>query len=160
MSVKNIVLKKALIYIGVLTVIALAIDWLNGITIGTRFEGLRGNVLILVVLMIIFDIGRSIKKEHIRKKYIMYASVLIGQIAIVQFVSFVTGVGTVNTWLAAIGVTVMFSTLVILMFDIAKSTKRTHSFISILTYFIAFMTILAIIIVNLIFWIGLMGTSY
>ena len=73
------------------------------------------------------------KNKSTKPKYIVYACVFVGQIIVIQIISAITGVGTENTWLAAIGVNALMATIVILLFDMLRSLKGTkpklHPFI-------------------------------
>ena len=103
----------------------------------------------------LFDIGKSTGNKYVRKKYIMYVSIFISEIIIINVLSLVLGVGTYNTWLGLVGANVIFLTIVIMLFDIVKSIKHSRTFVVHVVYFILFLTITLLVINNIIFIAGL-----
>ena len=111
-------------------------------------------VFYLVLAVMLIDIGVSIKKRDVKKKYITYTCLIIGQIIIVQIVSAITNVATVNTWLAAVGVNALFITIVIILLDVARSIKHTNELVVGILRFIVFLIVTLLLISNLAFFLG------
>ena len=84
--------------------------------------------------------------KFIKNRYAAYISILIGEVFLILLCSSLTGVRTENTWLGAIGVTVIFATLGAMLFDIAMAVKRKRPGISIFIYIVIIVLIAGIII--------------
>jgi len=149
---KNVILKKALIYAILLIVLSIFIDVLNEVTVGTQFEGVGRFISILALTAILIYIGISINKKHVRKKYIIYLSIFAGQIIVISLISFITGVETSNTWLGSIGATLIFLTIAILLFDIAKSICSTHALVANILYLAIVIIAITTVVTSVAFW--------
>jgi len=95
------------------------------------------------------------KKRRGKKwKLIIYSSAFVIQIVITLIISEITGVSTANTWLGAVSMTAFFATLTILLLDIRKSILNTHQKTVAIIEIITLLTVVAIIIANVAFFIG------
>jgi len=156
---KNMLIKRLIIYMVTLTIIGIIGTLLEEITAGVPLGGFAGIGILLWLCVLLVDIGWLIKNKQRRKKYIVYIGIFVGQIAIMSFISAITGVGTGNTWLGAIGASIMALTAVVMMFKTAKSIKRTRPLVAKLLYFFIFLTVTAVIVTNIAFFAGAF-TSY
>jgi hypothetical protein len=85
---------------------------------------------------------------------IIYTSVFVGEILLMLLLSKILNVGTEDTWLGAVGVSVVFITGSIVLIDIARKLWKTHLAWACLLYFFAFGWLVATIISNLVFFIN------
>ena len=105
-------------------------------------------IRLLALFAVLFDIGITIKNKNARKKYVIYSSVLFGQGIILWLVSLLLNVGLENTWLAFIGVNIMFLTILVSLFDTAQTIHKTYKKIARFLYFIASLGILILVITS------------
>jgi len=94
--------------------------------------------------------GVVIKMKHIKKKFIIYACIFIGQVLLTLFVSHITGVETTNTWLGALYANVFCLTIIVMLLDIAKSIKDSHSLMGCIIKFCYSLLIVILAIVNVV----------
>jgi len=151
---KEIVIKRCAIYLIGLIILIVVNSLLNEIIADTPFGSIIGIILMLAICAMLVDIGRLIKDKLKRKKYIICVIIFVGQIAIIQLISIITGVGTENTWLGVIGISVVFLTATVMMFRVAKSIKRTHVLFAYLLYFAIFLIVTGVVINNIAFFTG------
>ena len=150
---KNIKI-RCLLYVGTIissiTVLGLIYEFT-----GYSWSSILSTIIFwLAIVVMLVDIGVSIKKEHVKKKYIVYSSLFIGQVVIMQLISMITGVATYNTWLGSIGISIIFVTIVIMLNDITKSMKRNNIYITYGLRLTIYIVIIAIIINNIILFVG------
>ena len=116
------ILKKLFIYSCGLTIATIFVE--------SRRFGITGNILgLLVICAILFDIGRIIKNKTVQRKYFIYLSIIVCQILLLQLISVVLDVGTVNTWLGLVGANVILGTMFTMFFDIARILKNNKKFL-------------------------------
>ena len=111
---KRLIIKKIIIYsiAGLALEIIASIYYYSSWTVALRF---------IVLLAILFDIGRTIEKKHIRKKFIIYSSVFFGEVLLFILLSQILGVGAENTPFAFLTFCVIFITIIVMLHKIAKS---------------------------------------
>jgi len=150
----NDIKRRVAIYLITLAVVTMVSSIAYWITRHDIFNTIAVMVSYLVLFVMLIDIGRSIEKKSTKKKYIIYCSTFIAQIALIRLISEVTSVEATDTWLGAIGATVIFLTLAILLRDVAKSIKSRHSLISGILYFLVVVIVVNAIMVSVIFLMG------
>ena len=111
---------------------------------------LVGVLSLLTLCAFLIDLGISIKNKKTKKKFIIYTSLFAAQIAAIHLISIITGISTTNTLLTSIGFIVIFATIVVMFFDIAKSIRDTHRAIADLLHHINLCIILIIVILVII----------
>jgi|GEM_PF-5677018 len=87
------------------------------------------------------------------KKYIIYATIIIGEMALFSLVSKILDISTHNTWLADVAINVVFITICVMLFGIAKSKRGT--FISLFIYFVIFLSIIVNTIITISSFLGI-----
>jgi len=92
--------------------------------------------------------------KYIKNKPVIYASIFVGQIIVTLIISFITGVGTGNTWLGMLYANFFGLTVVIMFFDITKTVKHSKPLIGCITHFCYLLMIIGIIIINIAFLSG------
>ena len=148
------ILKKFIIYTVLLTVVAIISEILLQSSENPLADIIRAILAILSICIILFDIGRSIANKQTQKKYIIYTGVLTGEILTLVLFSKLLGVSTENTWLGAIGVTIIFATLSIMVFNIAKAVKNTRAGLGCFLYIIIVLLIIGVIVNYILLFIG------
>ena len=88
------------------------------------------------------------KSPLIKKKYIIYAGVLIGEFIFFQLLSTILNVSLSNTWLGQIAVNVLLITVLIMLFNIVKTIKSTNGKVSCILYFIGVVAFFTIALAN------------
>ena len=71
-------------------------------------------------------VGKAMESKVVRKRYFIYVVILFSQLTTFQILSIVLNIGLVDTWLAFIGVNVIFITIFIMLFDIARIVSPTN----------------------------------
>ena len=89
------------------------------------------------------------KSKYSKKKFYIYSSIFLIEILLIKTISYAFNVSTRNTWLALIGLDVIFITIGILFLDIAQYIKNIRKTVAFLLYFAAVFIALTIIIVNI-----------
>ena len=80
---------------------------------------------------------------------------MIGEFNFIMLLSYILGVSTESTWLGAVGVSIVFSTIAIMLFKIAKSFMQNDNMgIGCLLYMVIFAKIFIIIITNILIFTG------
>ena len=75
----------------------------------------------LVMYSLLLDIGKLfIKNDSTKRKYVIYISIIIGEIIFLLLMSMIFVDGIVNNLLGLIGVVVVFSTIIIMIFDMKR----------------------------------------
>ena len=143
---KQIIVKKTIVYTALLTVVALISTILLYIYENPLVDIFRNTLFILSMCAILFDIGRSISNTQTKKKYIVYTSILVGEISTIVLISKLLGVSTENTLFGAIGVTIIFATLSIMLFNIARAVKNTRPGVGCILFAIIFMFTIGVIV--------------
>jgi len=92
--------------------------------------------------------------KRLKKKPIIYVSILTVILLITLLISYITGVDTSNTWLGLLFVNAFFGTIVIMLFDVAKSIKYTRSITKYAVYFFPFLMLFVLAVNNIIFMLG------
>ena len=152
---KSIVIKKTLVCLGILLIAQMVLNWLSETTVGTQYEWAVERFFILIVLLVIFFyIGHSIKKKHVKKKFAFYSIMFICVMMVFPIISVIIGVEMENTWLGFVGAMTICLVLVVILFDVAKSIKHTHRDIAFYLYFACVLMIVLITIFNIAFWLG------
>jgi len=123
----------------------------------TRFEWFGRVVEGLMLFVALFGVGKLIKQKHIRKKYIIYTTIFIGQLLVIVLISAITGVATYNTWLGGVAIIAMSSTLLIFLRNNGKYIKFTTMPIANYLDLIIFMLKLCIIGGGVLFLLDLLG---
>jgi len=85
--------------------------------------------------------------NNIRNRCKLYAGIIIGSFIMGQIISAITGVGTENTWLAFVVVTIVVLTMVIMLFDVSKVVKSTRPRLAYLLQFFIFAIITSVMFV-------------
>ena len=143
---KHIIIKKFIIYCILLTIMGIFAQILYMDSENTLTNKIGDSLLILSLGAMLFDIGKSITNKKVHIKYIIYTSILVGEILLMVVISKLLGVSTENTWLGTIGTIIIFTTLSIVLFNIAKAVKNTHLGLSIFLYLIIFILIIGMIV--------------
>jgi len=89
-----------------------------------------------------------------KKKAIVYAIILVGQILITLVISHITGVAANNTWLGLLFGNSFGLTTCIALYDISRIYKGTKSLNGCFFYFIIGLIVVALIVNNIAFFIG------
>ena len=121
--------KRHLVYIVAIHGLLLAFLILTQIA-NESLIGIAGMLAILILLASLTDIGISIKDKRKRKKYIIYVSLFIIEIAAIASISIIKDIGLSNTWLGSIGISVILATMAVMFFDISKSMKYINNVIA------------------------------
>ncbi|MCL2678674.1 MAG: hypothetical protein FWE85_06450 [Clostridiales bacterium] len=98
---------------------------------------------------ILFDIGRSIKNKQTQKKYIIYTSILVGEILLLLLFSEILGVSTVNTWLADIGTSIMLVTVIVMLVITAQNVAKTRIDFAFYLYMLVFILFISLFFLNI-----------
>jgi hypothetical protein len=149
---------KALIkcvIIGIPMMIAMALlNFLGGLENTQQIWFTIAILLIRVafLLFFIFEIGNLIKNKKVRKRYFIYVSVFLGQFSISLLIRNIFDVDLENTWISTVGISVLFFTVAVAMFDAARLIKNVY--LSCLLYFVGGIWTLGAIISGVSFLAG------
>ena len=92
------------------------------------------------LLYILFDIGRSIKSESARKKYIIYMGIIMGEIILLSILGNVFGFKTYvsseteNSFLDALSASIIFWTITGILIKIVYDCKNKYPAIKLLYF--------------------------
>jgi len=129
--------------------IGLVVAFLSSFLEVEGYSWLSAAIIYLALCALLVDIGWLIKNKHVRRKYIIYVSVIIGQIVTMLIISEITGVPTVNTWLGTIGANAIFATIFIMLFDTSKSLRETNKKASNIINAIVIISVATVFFVNI-----------
>jgi len=146
--------QKSLLYLGIIYKLSIVLIIIYGLTEHAQVNTLATAIYIAVLILILVDIGVSIKERHVKKKYAIYTCLLVGQMVLMQITSLITSVSLSNTWLGVLGVSAIFITIVIILLDISKSIRRTKIYVAYGLWFIASLLIAGTVISNIAFFLG------
>ena len=97
--------------------------------------------------------------SRIKKKPIIYSSILIGIILITLLISHITGVATGSTWLGTLFANTFFLTVIIMLFDMAKSVRTPRVMTKYIVYFFPLLMSLLLVISNILLLVGAISSS-
>lgn len=87
-------------------------------------------------------------------KFIIYPAVILIEFISINILSKVLSISTENTWLGAIGVDLIFVTIIIILIDIAKKFRNKNTFVFYLISILIILLILVTVLVNIIYFIN------
>ena len=145
---------RCFIYIGIIASLATLATILSEFIGNTWFNAISTFLIYFTLCMVLIDVGKSINKNHVRKKYVRYVCIFASEIAIILLISYMLGVGTHNTWLGLIGANVIFLTVIIMLIDIKKSIKPCRSFAKYAICFVSVLILMGLVINNIAFLAG------
>ena len=87
-------------------------------------------------------------------KYRVYICLIVFEILVIELLSKLLNVGTVNTWLATVGLDLVFLTICVMLYKIAKSKAGTDSLVPYVLYFAIFVIVVTRILNSIIFLMG------
>jgi hypothetical protein len=122
----------------VITAIAIAI--LSEILKSTRIFTYVEYLSPLAMCAMLCHIGAVMQNKFVKKKYFFYLSIIIGE-GILFNVFFITLNANGDSWIFVIGFAIIFLTLLIMLFDMAKTVKDTNKKVSWILSIIAFVCV-------------------
>ena len=81
------------------------------------------------------------------KKFIICFGIIICEILLAALIAKIFDISTQNKWLSGVTSNIIFITICVMLFNVAKSKKGT--FISLFLYFIIFLSVLSCIFITL-----------
>jgi len=154
---RNVIIKRCIIYLVSLNVLAFVAAFLNEMEIGTLFGGLGISVILLAICVILFDVSRLIKDRGIRKKYLIYLSVFIGQVIVITLIWEIFDLDSYNNWLELIPPNLIVLTMVTIILDVARSIKNAPAFVPRLIRCAAIFLVVILIVANIATLVGIYG---
>ena len=97
--------------------------------------------------------------KFIKNKYIIFTSMIVGEIIVIILISRILNISTENTLLGLIGADVIFLTIIIMLISIAKSLHNKYVYSSFFIFLILLILITAIIINNILFFTEIYNKS-
>jgi len=132
-----------------------------GLTELTDFYWVGITLLYVAIFTILVDIGIAIEKIHIKKKYIIYASLWFLPVVVGTIVSLIFNIDEANTWPSWVGGNYVSIVFGVFFFDMAKAIKKTSwGFIRYFFYFWIFIIIVGAIIFNIAFFLTFWYTMH
>jgi len=97
------------------------------------------------------------KNKQARKKYIIFTSIIVGQMVFFQLLSIALNVSTENTWLGLLGANAILLSIFAMMLHIAKPMRDTRRALCLLLHLVAYFGIAMVVMVNLSVLLGGFG---
>jgi len=139
------------IYIAICIIVATVIRYFTeSLEIGLFwFQLIMGTISICMIILYIWS---CLKSKSAKKKFFIYTSLFIIEIILIQGISYAYGTSTRNTWLGLVGGDIIFITLGVLLFDIAKSIKEKREYVAFSLYSIVVVGTLILLLTNIFFF--------
>jgi len=105
---------------------ALAIYLLSRLLVGTMFEPLINMIAVGAFFAILLYLGTRIRNSEIKGKYFFYMRILSVIFLVAATFTSITGVSMQDTWFGLVGGGVAFAAIIIMLFDFARTIKKTN----------------------------------
>ena len=90
--------------------------------------------------------------KFIKNKYIIFTSIIVGEIILIILISRILNISTENTLLGLIVADVFFITIIIMLISMVKSLQNKHISAMFFVYFILLILVITLVFNNIFFF--------